>query len=352
MINVENSDVPVNAYTSERAPKESGHWEESIALRPQLQWTSLGNDPEAVAGESATIIGLGRSCGSLIAAGRGGSRGVGVGGGSGLLLLFLGEADLSGHSLGLLGEGDLGGNGQDSRLGPVAILIGHPRHGHILAIGIDVGVAAAHHHHVNVVDGLHLAGGLLLDAILGLEGEVFLAVLALAVASVSGGRIARDSGYQPASGRAAQPAQPIAIVRSVYNAPSAESQNYDFSFETENGIQQEASGEMKLIDNAEVMVMRGSYTYIDAEGQDVTVSWVADENGYRAESAILPIAPEIPFPEQAEAVAAQIRFAQQEEQQAAASSNSYSSAPAPAGRYEAASAPAPAPAQPYYGRQF
>eukprot|EP00095_Tigriopus_kingsejongensis_P001250 maker-scaffold850_size89018-snap-gene-0.20 protein:Tk01250 transcript:maker-scaffold850_size89018-snap-gene-0.20-mRNA-1 annotation:"endocuticle structural glycoprotein bd-2" len=178
--------------------------------------------------------------------------------------------------------------------------------------------------------------------------HMFLAVLALAVASVSGGRIARDSGYQPASGRAAQPAEPIAIVRSVYNAPSAESQNYDFSFETENGIQQEASGEMKLIDNAEVMVMRGSYTYIDADGQDVTVSWVADENGYRAESAILPIAPEIPFPEQAEAVAAQIRFAQQEEQQAAASSNSYSSAPAPAGRFE----PAPAPAQPYYGRGF
>eukprot|EP00095_Tigriopus_kingsejongensis_P001246 maker-scaffold850_size89018-snap-gene-0.27 protein:Tk01246 transcript:maker-scaffold850_size89018-snap-gene-0.27-mRNA-1 annotation:"larval cuticle protein 8" len=180
------------------------------------------------------------------------------------------------------------------------------------------------------------------------DPDPFLAVLALTLASVSGGRIARDSSYQPAGGRAAQPAQPIAIVRSVYNAPSAESQNYDFSFETENGIQQEASGEMKLIDNAEVMVMRGSYTYIDAEGQDVTVSWVADENGYRAESAILPIAPEIPFPEQAEAVAAQIRFAQQEEQQAAASSNSYSSAPAPAGRYEAAAAPA----QPNYGRRF
>eukprot|EP00095_Tigriopus_kingsejongensis_P001247 maker-scaffold850_size89018-snap-gene-0.24 protein:Tk01247 transcript:maker-scaffold850_size89018-snap-gene-0.24-mRNA-1 annotation:"cuticle protein" len=334
----------------------------------------------------------------------------------------LGEADLSGHSLGLLGEGDLGGNGQDGRLGPVAILIGYPGHGHILAIGIDVSVAATHHHHVDVVDEFHLAGGLLLDAILGLEGEVvvlrlgrrgvvhgaddgdglgglsstptgglvagitgnaptgdggqsqgengeelkgdtrekdmmglegsgslrFFAVLALTLASVSGGRIARDSGYQPAGGRAAQPAQPIAIVRSVYNAPSAESQNYDFSFETENGIQQEASGEMKTVDNVEVMVMRGSYTYIDADGQDVTVSWVADENGYRAESAILPIAPEIPFPEQAEAVAAQIRFAQQEEQQAAASSNSYSSAPAPAGRYEAA----PAPAQPYYGRQF
>eukprot|EP00095_Tigriopus_kingsejongensis_P011773 maker-scaffold119_size336447-snap-gene-0.14 protein:Tk11773 transcript:maker-scaffold119_size336447-snap-gene-0.14-mRNA-1 annotation:"cuticular protein 46" len=170
----------------------------------------------------------------------------------------------------------------------------------------------------------------------------FIAVVALAVAVASGARLPRDSGYQPAGGSAAQSAEPIGIVRSVFNAPSADSQNYDFSFETENGIQQEASGELKTIDDNEVIVMRGSYTYIDANGEDVTVSWVADENGYRAESSILPVAPAIPFPEQAEAVAAQIAFAQQEEQQASASSNSYSSAPAPANRYAAAPVPAPA----------
>ncbi|TRY61556.1 hypothetical protein TCAL_16290 [Tigriopus californicus] len=185
----------------------------------------------------------------------------------------------------------------------------------------------------------------------------FVAVLSLIVAVASGARIPRDSGYsQSGSQRGnAQAQAPIGIVSSVYNGPTAESQNFDFAFETENGIRQEATGEMKTIDDTEVVVMRGSYTYLDAEGRDVTVTWEADENGYRAESDILPVAPEIPFEEQRQAVAAQIAFAQQEEQAAAASSTSNRYAPAPANSYSAAAPAAPtsqygaaSPAQPTY----
>ena len=65
------------------------------------------------------------------------------------------------------------------------------------------------------------------------------------------------------------------------------------------------------------MVMKGSYQYIDADGKDVLVSWYADETGYHAESEVLPVAPEIPFPEQAAAVEAQIKFATEERAAAA-----------------------------------
>eukprot|EP00095_Tigriopus_kingsejongensis_P011781 maker-scaffold119_size336447-snap-gene-1.13 protein:Tk11781 transcript:maker-scaffold119_size336447-snap-gene-1.13-mRNA-1 annotation:"cuticle protein" len=108
--------------------------------------------------------------------------------------------------------------------------------------------------------------------------------------------------------------KPVAILRSSYNAPGTEGfeRSYDFSFESENGIVQESSGELRTVNNTEVMVMRGSYSYTGNDGRDYLVSWVADENGYRAEADFLPLAPEIPFPEQAEAVAAQIRFAQEE----------------------------------------
>jgi len=34
--------------------------------------------------------------------------------------------------------------------------------------------------------------------------------------------------------------------------------------------------------------VRGSYSYIDADGQEYTVNYVADENGYRAEGTHLP----------------------------------------------------------------
>ena len=103
-------------------------------------------------------------------------------------------------------------------------------------------------------------------------------------------------------------------MRSVFNAPGSEGyeRSYDFDFEAENGIKQSAQGELKEVNGEEVVVMRGSYSYIDPNGDEVVVTWTADETGYRAESEILPVAPAIPFPEQAAAVEAQIRFAQEQ----------------------------------------
>ncbi|TRY79924.1 hypothetical protein TCAL_05787 [Tigriopus californicus] len=148
----------------------------------------------------------------------------------------------------------------------------------------------------------------------------FVALITLAMSLVSNAQIryVRDStSYANVGGNTRSAAtlvelKPIAIVRSVFNGPTGDKPDFDFSYETENGIKQEATGTMKDIDGTEVMVMRGSYSYIDENGDDVLVSWVADEMGFRAESESLPIAPEIPFPDQAEAVAAQIRFAQEE----------------------------------------
>ncbi|TRY61921.1 hypothetical protein TCAL_17240 [Tigriopus californicus] len=122
---------------------------------------------------SSTILagGSGRSR-SRVAVGR--SRGVSVGSGrgSGGLFLLLGKGDLSGHSLALLFKWDLWGHGQNVRLSTITILIGLPSHGHITTLGIQIGVAAAHHDHLGVINGLHLSSGLLPDAILCLKGKV------------------------------------------------------------------------------------------------------------------------------------------------------------------------------------
>ena len=185
----------------------------------------------------------------------------------------------------------------------------------------------------------------------------FVAVVALLAAAANGARIPRDSaGYaSPSSRSAAAPApEPVAIVRSVYNAPGTPGfeTTYDFDFEAENGIKQSAEGELKTIDDAEVMVMKGSYSYVDNNGDDVVVTWYADETGYHAESDLLPVAPEIPFEEQRLAVEAQIRFAAEEAAAGSRSaSNSYQSGsstrtvsvPAPAPVTYVQPAPAPAP---------
>ena len=137
-----------------------------------------------------------------------------------------------------------------------------------------------------------------------------------------------------------------------FSANVAGADSFDFDFETENGITQTAVGEMRSIGDVDVIVMRGNYQYIDANGEIVEVSWIADENGYRAESSILPVAPAIPFPEQAAAVEAQIRFAAEEaasgSRSASASTNSYVSAraeaPAPSYTTVRVAVPAHAPA--------
>ena len=103
---------------------------------------------------------------------------------------------------------------------------------------------------------------------------------------------------------------------SIYNAPGARAgnDNWDYAFEGENGIKQEATGQMRSVGDTEVMVMRGSYEYIGADGQVYVVEWEADENGFRPSAAHLPKSVPIPFPEQQEAVDAQIRFAAEEDE--------------------------------------
>ena len=118
-------------------------------------------------------------------------------------------------------------------------------------------------------------------------------------------------------------AKPIAIVRSSYNPP-AETSVFDYSFESENGIKQEATGSMRIVDDVEVSVMKGSYSYIGADSVTYTVDWYADETGFHATAPHLPKSVVPNHPEVAAAVRAQLVFAAEEDAVAAASGRSTS----------------------------
>ncbi|XP_075970559.1 larval cuticle protein 1-like [Anticarsia gemmatalis] len=71
---------------------------------------------------------------------------------------------------------------------------------------------------------------------------------------------------------------------------------YDYNFETAKGISRQENGELKEVldeDNKpqNVVVVRGSYTYINNEGQPETINYYADETGFHAEGASIPKAP-------------------------------------------------------------
>ncbi|KAK4880447.1 hypothetical protein RN001_008593 [Aquatica leii] len=56
--------------------------------------------------------------------------------------------------------------------------------------------------------------------------------------------------------------------------------NYEFAYQTSDGISREEKAELKTIGSNKAVVVRGSYSYVGSDGQTYTVNYVADENGY------------------------------------------------------------------------
>lgn len=57
--------------------------------------------------------------------------------------------------------------------------------------------------------------------------------------------------------------------------------NYQFGFEQSDGQKREETGEVRLIGEENHVVMKGSYSFIAADGITYTVNYIADENGFQ-----------------------------------------------------------------------
>ena len=126
-------------------------------------------------------------------------------------------------------------------------------------------------------------------------------------------------------------AAPVVGIRSQsFDAPNPE---FRYSFETENDIKQEAEGTLRNVGGTDVVVMRGSYSYIGVDGNTWEVEWYADETGYHPTAPHLPKSVAPNHPEVAAAVEAQLRFAAEQEAAEAASSRSESYAAPPLAAY-------------------
>ena len=70
----------------------------------------------------------------------------------------------------------------------------------------------------------------------------------------------------------------------------------NFSYVTGDGQQVQAQGYLKNLGlkEAEGAAAQGSYSYTAPDGTPISVTWIADENGFRAEGAHLPTPPPIP----------------------------------------------------------
>lgn len=70
--------------------------------------------------------------------------------------------------------------------------------------------------------------------------------------------------------------------------------SYHHSFESGNGIQQQAEGKLKKIDaETSAEVSRGSYSYPGEDGKPVVVEYIADERGFQPSGDSIPKIPEL-----------------------------------------------------------
>lgn len=62
---------------------------------------------------------------------------------------------------------------------------------------------------------------------------------------------------------------------------------YNFAFETSNGIAHQEEGKLNNAGSEnEAMEVHGSYSYTDVTGKKITVTFVADENGFRPQTSL------------------------------------------------------------------
>lgn len=89
--------------------------------------------------------------------------------------------------------------------------------------------------------------------------------------------------------------QPIIPIVSESNELNPDG-SFSYSYVSGDGAQAQAQGYLKNAGNkdTEAEVLQGSYSYTAPDGTPITVNWIADENGFRAEGAHIPTPPPIP----------------------------------------------------------
>lgn len=90
--------------------------------------------------------------------------------------------------------------------------------------------------------------------------------------------------------------EPVKII-SQTNEISPEG-NYEWSFEAANGIKAEEKGTLKKTndpENPEAVVAEGAFSYKDPEGNEISLTYTADdEGGFKPVGSHLPTSPPIP----------------------------------------------------------
>ena len=89
--------------------------------------------------------------------------------------------------------------------------------------------------------------------------------------------------------------EPIAIVKYDNEGVNADG-SYQWSYETANGIAAQESGQLKNAGNEETEALeaQGQFSYKADDGTPISLTYIANENGFQPQGDHIPTPPPIP----------------------------------------------------------
>jgi Insect cuticle protein len=88
----------------------------------------------------------------------------------------------------------------------------------------------------------------------------------------------------------ALPAGDVTVLKSAFTNDGTS--GYNFAFEQSDGNTRTEEGTLKNAGTeTEAISVKGSFSFVDAEGKTYTVNYIADENGFQPTGDHLPVAP-------------------------------------------------------------
>lgn len=80
-------------------------------------------------------------------------------------------------------------------------------------------------------------------------------------------------------------------VQEISRSLDVQPDSYSFDLKLDNGVSVQESGKLK---NEDTISAQGSYAFQSPEGEQVSITYIADENGYQPQGSHLPTPPPIP----------------------------------------------------------
>jgi len=115
---------------------------------------------------------------------------------------------------------------------------------------------------------------------------VLFALVAVALAAPQ----APQQGLQAKSA----PLSADASAETLKNVAEVGPESYKWEYATSNEIKANEQGQLKEVGTERAIDVQGAFSYISPDGTPISLTYIADENGFQPQGDHLPVAPAIP----------------------------------------------------------